>query len=1057
MIENQQIEWKESWRDDHLKGICAFANTRGGVLEIGRNDNGEIVKVTNATKLMEDIPNKIRDMLGIVVAVDWPGKNGEKVIRIEIEPQPYPVSYKGRYYTRIGSTTQELRGNALDHFLLRKTGKRWDAVPVPDVALEDLEHQVIERFRERAVRSQRLGRDVMTEDDAVLLEKLHLMDGAYLKRAAVLLFHPDPEVIVTGAFIQIGYFESDSEVRYHDEIHGDLLTQIDRTLDLLLTKYLKAWISYEGIQRVETYPAPEDALREALINAVAHKDYSSGAPIQIRVYDDRTSFWNNGRLPNGWTENDLISEHASEPYNPDVAYTLFRAGMIEKWGRGIRKMQDACESHGIPGPLLRFEKTGLRVTFEHLSPIGRKLSPGPQGEMLERDTLRLLRRIFAFDEEAEIGKLRQQRRGTQFGFDIKLEACFAANNENVRCHVECKSFDKEIRFGELLEKLHDAEREQPNLDHWILIAPRARLGNGSNGSVGEQISEQKFPFTIQLWTADEGVRSLFGLEPDVYDHWIDHPPDEPHPRDWNAEKREAVRQRWLAKLRPPLRLPSVWANYVTDSRQKALFIENDDEKDLMALWMQNQYISLGALDAGGVPLPGGLERSVLDWLRLREKPRVAIVLGDFGDGKSAFTYMFSRTLLEQFRENPADGWLPVRFPLRYFSRPSTSAREFLRDRLEEISSNIAEWNGIVEEKNVLVILDGMDEMTQELTDEAVRKNAIDLLLDCCNREFRRVKKILITCRKSFFENLGQREYVDDKLEGPEILTIQPFDKSRVYGKLEERITPEQRPILHSLRQMHDPIGLARKPLFFRMLLNTLADASDPEDLSSETAIYEGYVRRCLERKYEYLETDGQNRKRDELIAGTLGILQRMAMEMHRTGRNYICLHRLAGLSVDEREIASRLWEEAKDKSDETDAVRRIGVRSLLTNVTADVDVKDAKKWPVEFCHRSVWEYFLAAGIEAALREGMVDALQVLFDTFIGPEVLRFTVDLMQRREHDYRDTLRQLANLNRKGGYDTLTEEEQKRRSRSGTTAVTLLYQWSGELPGENLEPDAAG
>jgi ATP-dependent DNA helicase RecG len=122
-------------------------------------------------------------------------------------------------------------------------------------------------------------------------------------------------------------------------------------------------ISYEGVQRVETYPVPEEALRESLHNAVAHKDYSSGVPIQISVYEDKILFWNNGELYEGWTVNTLVQKHSSQPFNPDVAHTFFRAGMIEAWGRGIEHMIDACKAADVPEPLLRYEPPGLWVEF----------------------------------------------------------------------------------------------------------------------------------------------------------------------------------------------------------------------------------------------------------------------------------------------------------------------------------------------------------------------------------------------------------------------------------------------------------------------------------------------------------------------------------------------------------------------------------------------------------------------------------------------------------------------------------------------------------------------
>ncbi|MCP4376339.1 MAG: transcriptional regulator [bacterium] len=385
MNEKQNIEWKVSWRDEYLKWICGFANAQGGVLEIGRDDDGRVVGVHDAAKLLEDLPNKIRDLLGILPDVDLVSESGKEFVRITVQARPYPVSYKGQYHYRCGSTKQLLKGQALDRFLLSRTGKRWDAVPVPGVSVDDLDVNVLADFRQRSAKSGRLGSDVLEENDATLIEKLRLADGEYLKRAAVLLFHPDPERYVTGASIKIGYFENNAELVYHDEICGDLFGQVDRAMDLLLTKYLKASISYEGVQRIETHPVPPEALRETLLNAVAHKDYASGAPIQISVYDDRIMFWNNGQLPDEWTVERLIAKHPSLPYNPDVANALFRAGMIEAWGRGIEKVMHACDDRGMARPELRYERPGIWVEFALESQVRTKAGPSrDQVEVLQK-------------------------------------------------------------------------------------------------------------------------------------------------------------------------------------------------------------------------------------------------------------------------------------------------------------------------------------------------------------------------------------------------------------------------------------------------------------------------------------------------------------------------------------------------------------------------------------------------------------------------------------------------------------------------------------------------
>lgn len=363
MRENQSIEWKETWRDEHLKWICGFANAEGGVLILGRNDKGVAVGVENAARLLQDLPNKIRDVLGVMADVRLVKDAGKELVEIRVDPYPSPISYRGEYHYRSGSTRQELKGAALDRFLLRKYGRTWDGVPVPHVALRDLSRPAIALFRKLARQSQRLEPGLLRESAATLIEKLNLTEGIYLKRAALLLFHSDPERFFTGAFVKIGYFRSESELLYHDEIHGDLFTQAQKTMDLLLTKYLKAAISYKGIHRIESYPVPEEALRETILNAVIHRDYAAAAPIQIRVYDDRLCIWNPGELPETWTVKKLLSQHSSRPFNPLVANAFFRAGEIEAWGRGIQRIVEACRNAGAPAPRIQYDPGDLWFEF----------------------------------------------------------------------------------------------------------------------------------------------------------------------------------------------------------------------------------------------------------------------------------------------------------------------------------------------------------------------------------------------------------------------------------------------------------------------------------------------------------------------------------------------------------------------------------------------------------------------------------------------------------------------------------------------------------------------
>jgi len=363
MFEDQNIEFKESWRDEYLKWICGFANAQGGKIFIGKDDDGKVTGLKDAKELMEAIPNNVKDVLGIMVDVDLHSSKKVEFIKITIEPYPYPVNYKGQYHYRSGSTKQELKGAALDKFLLQKIGKRWDGVPVPKVSVKELKQETFDFFRKKALKSQRINEESLTDTNEHLLENLQLKEGEYLKRAAIMLFHPSPENFVTGSYIKIGYFQTDDELIFQDEIHGNLLEQIEKTIDLLFAKYIKAEISYENITRVEKYEYPKEAIREALLNAIAHKDYSGGVSIQISVYRDKIIFWNEGQLPENWTIKNLLEKHASRPFNPDIANALFRSGYIESWGRGTIKIIKECKQAGIPEPVFSYDSSDISVEF----------------------------------------------------------------------------------------------------------------------------------------------------------------------------------------------------------------------------------------------------------------------------------------------------------------------------------------------------------------------------------------------------------------------------------------------------------------------------------------------------------------------------------------------------------------------------------------------------------------------------------------------------------------------------------------------------------------------
>ena len=364
MNESQNIEWKESWRDDYLKWICGFANAAGGKIYIGMNDSGQVVGVADAKKLLEDIPNKVRDVLGIIVDVNLLEKDGLEYIEIDVPPYSNPINYKGQYHYRSGSTKQELKGAALNRFILQRTGRHWDEFPIERAKVEELSASALNRFRKEAARSGRVDEGVLNDNTEHLLHDLRLIDeDGHLNRAALLLFHPDPERFVFGAYIKIGFFRDDKgNLEFQDEVHGALMEQVDKAMDLIKTKYLIYRISYEGISRRETPQFPVEAIRESLMNAVAHKDYASAVPIQISVLPDHITFWNAGQLPESWTTEKLFESHPSSPYNPLIANAFFRSGDIESWGRGYKRILEAVSAYKLLPPKLEM-LSGLMITY----------------------------------------------------------------------------------------------------------------------------------------------------------------------------------------------------------------------------------------------------------------------------------------------------------------------------------------------------------------------------------------------------------------------------------------------------------------------------------------------------------------------------------------------------------------------------------------------------------------------------------------------------------------------------------------------------------------------
>jgi ATP-dependent DNA helicase RecG len=352
--ENQNVELKSRWSDENLKTVCAFANSSGGKLYIGIDDKGKIVGVNDAKKLLEDIPNKIKSKLFITPFVSIENKEGKDVIVIEVLPSTFPVFYEGKIFVRSGSTTQELTGLELSSFLLEKSGQTWDKLP-SDAEEKDLDDETIEKFISIAEVRLPLIKSIKSKNELLKKLNLYIKDGK-LTRGAVLLFGKNPQFYFPSAYTKVGRFKTPIDILDTIIIEGNLFEQLDHTVEAI-KKHISVKFdtsvkdfSLEGLARRDIWEYPLDALREAVINALIHRDYLGTAPIQIKIFDDKIEFWNLGKLMPPLTPDDLRRQHQANQRNPQIATVFYYAGLIESWGSGTIKMVELCKESGLPEP-----------------------------------------------------------------------------------------------------------------------------------------------------------------------------------------------------------------------------------------------------------------------------------------------------------------------------------------------------------------------------------------------------------------------------------------------------------------------------------------------------------------------------------------------------------------------------------------------------------------------------------------------------------------------------------------------------------------------------------
>lgn len=361
--ESETVEWKESlsvWKEI-VETAAAFATHKGGTIYIGVDRKGEVRGIQHGEKSLEDITNRIVQNTEPRTAPSVRIVTHQKrdILVIEIgEVRAKPVHAFGRPFKRSGRTNQRLSPDQSAAVYMSSRGQTWDETVLDDARLSDISMKRVHAFIATARRERKVawkGRDAAGK----VLRQLELVKHAHPTVAALLLFGAEPQRHLRQSEVRCARFKHDESERPIDfkVIDGTLFDQTEEIMRFIQRNIA---MSYEirdgGPRRTDIWQYPLDAVREAVVNAICHRDYTSTGNVQVRIFDDSLEVWNPGLLPPGLSIRDLKRRHDSRPRNKLIASALFLAGVIEQFGQGTIKILRLCREAGIPAP--EFEERG---------------------------------------------------------------------------------------------------------------------------------------------------------------------------------------------------------------------------------------------------------------------------------------------------------------------------------------------------------------------------------------------------------------------------------------------------------------------------------------------------------------------------------------------------------------------------------------------------------------------------------------------------------------------------------------------------------------------------
>jgi len=372
--ESDRLEFKRTTGELRaaMESLCAFLNGSGGEVLIGVTDSGKILGQQVADSTLRDVGQALQ-RLEPPVAIEQERiatGNDLEVLRFAVEPgDAQPYQYDGRAWHRVGTTTQRMPAAEYEQRLLARlhSQHRWENRIAEGYTVEELDAAEIVATVKSAIDGGRLDASVTTAEE--VLTRLGLVVDGKVLQAAVIAFSNKVLPGYPQCSLRLARFRGITKTEFLDQnqLTGhafDLLSEAN----LFIRRHLPVAGRIDpGVFDREDQPIfPPLALREALVNAFCHRDYSiPGGAVSVGIFDDRLEITSTGVLPQGITIADLKREHTSQPRNPLLAEVFYRRGLIERWGRGTQKIVELCQAAGHPEP--KFEQRAGEVVVRFIA------------------------------------------------------------------------------------------------------------------------------------------------------------------------------------------------------------------------------------------------------------------------------------------------------------------------------------------------------------------------------------------------------------------------------------------------------------------------------------------------------------------------------------------------------------------------------------------------------------------------------------------------------------------------------------------------------------------